>query len=308
MKKTKHELRVLDEAHGKNYALYNGDSFEVTPQLPPSSVDFALYSPPFANVYTYSDSMRDAGNCVDDAEFFAHYAFLLPEIFRILRPGRLTAVHCKDLVNYKGRDGAAGLRDFPGEIIRAHQRAGFTWHSKVVLWTDPVEEQRKTKAHGLLYKQLRADSSFSRQGLPEYLLLFRKWADDAGTDVEPVTHTKESFPLERWQRWASPVWFDWDRKRVLNAKLAREDNDERHMAPLSLDVVERAVQLWTNPGDVVFSPFAGVGSEGYGSLPLKRKFVGVELKASYFSQAKRFLEEVDVLRQGALFGAAGTAE
>lgn len=303
MKTTEHTINVLDEAHGKNWSLYQGDCVEIARQLPDACVDLAIYSPPFANVYTYSDSLRDMGNCENDGEFSEHYAFLVEELFRILRPGRLCAVHCKDLVNYKGRDGAAGLRDFPGDLIRLHKTFGFSWHSRIVIWKDPVIEQQRTKAHGLLYKQLRRDSSFSRQGLAEYVLLFRKWADDDNTGVEPVTHTTESFPLPQWQRWASPVWMDIDQTNVLNVQLAREDADEKHMAPLQLDVIERACTLWSNPGDVVFSPFAGIGSEGYGALKLGRKFLGTELKRSYYEQALGFLSEVDVERQPSLFGA-----
>ena len=296
-------IRCLNAAAGDGWALYNGDCVDVARQLPDASVGFALYSPPFSSLYTYSDSALDMGNCEDDAEFLAHYGFLVAELHRLLKPGRLVAVHCKDLVNYKSRDGMAGLRDFPGDLIRVHQRAGFAFHSRITIWKDPVVEQQRTKAHGLLYCQLRKDSTFSRQGLAEYVLVFRRWAAEGEEAlVEPVGHTHESFPLERWQRWASPVWMDVDQTRVLNVAAAREDRDEKHMCPLQLDVVERALALWSNAGDVVLSPFAGIGSEGWGALRVGRKFVGIELKESYFRQALRTLETAVETHQPDLFG------
>lgn len=285
-------IRCLNEAHGERWALYNADAVDLVRQLPARSVHLGLYSPPFANLYTYSDSALDMGNCVDDRAFLEHYGYLVRELHRVLVPGRLVVVHCKDLVNYKGRDGMAGLRDFPGDLIRVHQAAGFAFHSRVTIWKCPVTEQQRTKAHGLLYKTLRADSSFSRQGLAEYLLIFRRWAGEGEENfVEPVQHTKASFPLERWQKWASPVWMDIDQTNVLNVDAAREDRDEKHMCPLQLDLIERAVALWSNAGDVVLSPFAGVGSEGHGALLQGRRFVGVELKESYFKQATTNLEK-----------------
>lgn len=292
-------LTCLDSAHGSEWALYQGDCVEVARQLQNNSVDFGVYSPPFANLYTYSDSDRDMGNCVDDAEFFEHYRYLIAETYRVLRPGRLISVHCKDLVNYKGRDGMAGLRDFPGDIIRAHIDAGFAFHSRVTVWKSPVIEMQRTKAHGLLYKQLRADSSFSRQGLADYVLTFRKWANEGDKNfVKPVTQTTEGFPLAQWQEWASPVWMDIDQTCVLNAAIAREGGDEKHICPLQLDVIERCVRLWSNPGDVVLSPFAGIGSEGVVSLRAGRKFVGVELKGSYFQRARFNLEETRIQQMG----------
>lgn len=287
-------IRCLDEAHGARWSLYNADCVELARQLPERSVHFALYSPPFSNLYTYSDSLLDMGNCEDDRVFLDHYRFLVAELYRMLVPGRLVAVHCKELVNYKGRDGMAGLRDFPGDLIRVHQAAGFALHSRVTIWKCPVTEMQRTKAHGLLYKTLRADSTFSRQGLAEYLLLFRKWAGEGEENfVEAVRHTEETFPLDRWQRWASPVWMDIDQTHVLNVEQAREDRDEKHMCPLQLGVIERAVALWSNANDVVFSPFAGIGSEGHGALLQGRRFVGVELKASYFKQAVGYLARAE---------------
>jgi DNA modification methylase len=278
--------KVFEEAMGPGFALYNGDCAEVARALPDNSVGLAVYSPPFSSVYTYSGSERDMGNSGSDAEFIRHYSFLLKQLYRILRPGRLAAVHCKDLVNYANSSGRAGLRDFPGELIRAHERAGFTFHSRVTVWKCPVTEMQRTKAHGLLYKQLRTDSSFSRQGLAEYVLLFRKWAKE-GEEISPVTHTEADFPLDQWQEWASPVWMNIDQTNVLNVEQARSDRDEKHMCPLQLDLIERCVKLWSNPGDVVFSPFAGIGSEGYVALRAGRSFVGIELKPEYFKHAVR---------------------
>lgn len=288
------KIKALAAAAGDDWQLFQGDCVEVMRQLPPSSVDFAVYSPPFSNLYCYGDSERDMGNSVDDAQFLKHYRFMVDELYRVLRPGRLAAVHCKDLVNYKGRDGMAGLRDFPGDLIRVHMAAGFAYHSKVTIWKCPVTEMTRTKAHGLLYKQLRADSSFSRQGLAEYVITVRKWSDGGANDnelVQPVTHTREEFPLAQWQQWASPVWMDVDDMDVLNVRQARDSKDEKHMCPLALPIIERCVGLWSNPGDVVLSPFAGIGSEGWQALKMKRRFVGVELKDTYFAHARRNLEE-----------------
>lgn len=289
------QVNVLDEAHGMNWSAYQADCVDFAHQLPDNSVDISIYSPPFANLYIYSDSVADMGNCDDDAEFLEQYSYLIRELHRVTRPGRMSCVHCKNLVNYKGRDGMAGLRDFRGEIIRAHVDAGWAYHSEAVIWKDPVIEMQRTKAHGLLYKQLRADSTFSRQGMPEYLLMFRKWAKDEPDQeaVAPVTHTKTDFELDQWQRWASPVWMDIRQTNVLNIEAARESQDEKHICPLQLDVIERALVLWSNPGDTVFSPFMGIGSEGFQAIHYKRRFIGTELKASYFKQATAFLKRAE---------------
>jgi hypothetical protein len=212
-------VRCLNEAHGSTFAAYHGDCVDVVRQLPDQSIGFSVYSPPFSGLYIYNDSLADMGNCADDEEFLAHYRFLLTELYRVTKPGRLCAVHCKDLVYYKTQRGTAGLRDFPGMLIHEHTAAGFDFHSRITIWRDPVREMTKTKAHGLLYKQLRADSSFSRQGLPEYLVVFRKWAKE-GEEIDPVTHTVETFPLDQWQKFASPVWMDTRETNVLNAEAA----------------------------------------------------------------------------------------
>ncbi len=285
------KLEVINQAIGKNFALYNGDCVEVIQSIPSNSVHLPIFSPPFSNLYIYSDSYRDMGNCKNDEEFFQNFDYLIPELFRVTVPGRLCAVHCKQLVNYKGRDGASGLRDFRGEIIRHFEKFGWVYHSEVCIWKDPVVEMQRTKSHGLLYKQLRKDSSYSRQGLPDYLLLFRKWTEEG--DAEPVTHTTEDFKLEMWQRYASPVWFDIRQTNVLNIALAREDADEKHICPLQLDVIERALQLWTNPNDIVFTPFAGIGSEAYQAVKMGRRAIGIELKESYFQQAVNNLQVLE---------------
>lgn len=284
--------QIIDEKHGENWAVYNADCVSFTQSMPENSIDFSIYSPPFANLYIYSDSVADMGNCADDDEFFEQYAFLVRELYRILRPGRCVSVHCKNLVNYKGRDGMAGMRDFRGDIIRCHTAAGFAYHSEVTIWKDPVIEMQRTKAHGLLYKQLRTDSTFSRQGMAEYILTFRKWAGESDEClVKPVTHTKTDFELDQWQQWASPVWMDIRQTHVLNVKAARDPSDEKHICPLQLDVIERCLVLWSNPGDVVFSPFTGIGSEGVMSIRRGRKFIGTELKPSYWKQACGYIEQ-----------------
>jgi len=284
--------------------MYHGDAVEVVRQMPDYSVDLCLFSPPFANVYTYSDSDRDMGNVEDEADFIEGYRYLARELYRVTRPGRVAAVHCKQTIRYTGAHGRAGWHDFRGDLIRVHEQEGWRYASEFVLWTDPVVEQRKTNNQRLLYCQVRKDSTFSGAGMPEYLLIFRKWAEDGDEEevVVPVPHTREEFTLEQWQRWASPVWMNVQHTKTLNVRAARDDKDEKHMCPLSLDVIERACVMYSNPGEVVLSPFAGVGSEGVGSLRLGRKFVGVELKSSYFRRACVNLTEECAAGQQGLFG------
>lgn len=278
-------------ASSDRWTLINGDCVSVARTLEANSIDLSVFSPPFSNLYIYSDRQEDMGNASDHEEFFQHFRFLIDELLRITVPGRICAVHCKDLPLYKARDGAAGLFDFPGRTIREFEAAGWVFHSRVTIWKDLVIEMQRTKNHGLLYKQLRKDSSASRQGMADYVLAFRKWdgLDDSSKPPKPVEHTREGFSLDQWQRWASPVWDDIQQTRVLRYTQARDDEDERHICPLQLEVIERCVQLWSNPGDLVFSPFAGIGSEGFESLRLGRRFIGTELKPSYWKVGVRNL-------------------
>lgn len=274
---------------GKTWQANLTDCVPFAEAMTEASIGFSVYSPPFANLYTYSDRMEDMGNCADDDEFMEHYGFIVGSIFRATMPGRLSVVHCIDLPSFKWKHGEVGLRDFPGAIIRAHTDAGFVYHSRITIWKDPVVEMQRTKSMGLLWKQLRKDSTMSRAGLPDYLLAFRK----PGTNNDPVTHTPDEFPVEQWQRWASPVWMDVNQTRTLNVHAAREAADEKHICPLQLDVIERALVLWSNRGDTVFSPFMGIGSEGVCSVRLGRKFIGTELKESYWKQACGFLRQAE---------------
>jgi DNA modification methylase len=298
-------LPVLDHRLGQNFALYNADCVEVLHSLPSASVGFSIYSPPFSQLFVYSASERDMGNVGDDEEFFRLYRNVVREKFRLTKPGRLTAVHCSDLPRTKAAFGFVGLYDFPSEICRVHEEEGWTYHSRVTIWKDPVVEMQRTKALGLLHKQLLKDATRSRQGLPDYLLVFRKTPKDE-TEADRVGHDAANLPVDIWQKWASPVWMDINQTNVLNVAAARENKDEKHLCPLQLDVIERAIRLWSNPGDVVLSPFAGIGSEGVVALRCGRKFVGAELKASYFGQAARFLDLAE--RSGAdLFGTPAEA-
>ena len=235
------------------------------------------------------------GNSANLDEFGQHYKFFAAELHRVTRPGRLCAVHCSDIPRKKMVEGVVGLRDFPGEIIRWHEACGWTYHSRVTIWRDPVVEMQRTKALGLLYKQLKKDSCRSRMGMADYILVFRK----EGENDRPVMQKPKHFPLDQWQKWASPVWDDIDQTKTLNVRIARGDKDEKHLCPLQLDVIERCLVMWSREGDTVFSPFAGVGSEGVVSLQHRRKFLGVELKGSYFASAVANLEHEE--GQGWLF-------
>jgi DNA modification methylase len=262
------------------YAMYHGDCIDVLRGLPTGSVDYSVFSPPFSSLYTYSNSPRDIGNVRDDAEFFAHFGYVIDELGRVIRPGRLVSMHCMLLPTSKERDGYIGLRDFRGDLIRAFQAKGWVFHSEVVIWKDPVTSMQRTKALGLLHKTVRNNSSMSRQGIPDYVITMR---DPRDTDVR-VTHGEE-YPVSLWQQVASPVWMDINPSDTLQYRSAREHEDERHIAPLQLEVIRRCIRLWTNPGENVLSPFAGIGSEGYVALQEGRRFVGAELKASYYRQA-----------------------
>lgn len=295
--------KVLGQTVTDEFALYHGDCIDVLRGMPESSVHYSVFSPPFASLYTYTNSPRDIGNVKSHAEFFEHMRYLVPELYRVTKPGRLLSFHCMDLPTSKSRDGFIGLTDFRGDLIRAFRDAGWILHSQVCIWKDPVTAMQRTKAIGLLWKQLKKDSCLSRQGIPDYLVTMRK----AGDNLEPVAHTVEDFPVELWQRYASPVWMDINPSDTLQYMSAREDADERHICPLQLEVIRRALKMWSNPGDTVLSPFAGIGSEGHVALTEGRRFVGAELKESYYRQAARNLLEAaqSTRKQQSLF-ASGT--
>jgi hypothetical protein len=297
-------MNVIDQAFSERFALYNGDCVEVVSSLPDNSIDYIIYSPPFASLYTYSNSERDMGNAKSLDEFAKHYAFLSKELFRVLKPGRLLSFHCMLLPASKTHDGFIGLKDFRGDLIRTHIADGLHHHSEVVIWKDPVTAMQRTKALGLLHKQILKDSCMSRQGIPDYLITMRKPGVNAQPVAGPFVEYVGEDRLQRtgdpvrdsiniWQNYASPVWMDINPSETLQRESAREEKDERHICPLQLQVIERALQLWTNPGDTVLSPFAGIGSEGYVALKTKRKFVGVELKESYFRQARANLKAAE---------------
>lgn len=283
------EVRGMEEAaeitikaeQGEGWKMILGDCVNEVSALPSDSIDYSIFSPPFASLYTYSNSERDMGNCRSHADFYDHFRFLIKELFRVLKPGRLLSFHCMNLPMTKERDGAIGIWDFRGELIRMFSEASFIYHSEVCIWKDPVTAMQRTKAIGLLYKQLRKDSCISRQGIADYLVTMRK----PGDNPEPVTKTHEGFPVSLWQRYASPVWMDINPSDTLQKESAREHEDERHICPLQLEVIERAIELWTNPNDLVLSPFAGIGSEGYMAIQAGRQFLGIELKESYWKQA-----------------------
>lgn len=297
---------ILNQIAGDSFHIYNGDCCEVATGMPHDCVGFSIFSPPFASLYTYSDSERDMGNCRSDSEFFQHFKFLITELLRVTQPGRCCSVHCMDLPTSKERDGHIGIRDFSGDIIRAFVDAGWIYHSRVTIWKDPVTAMQRTKAIGLLHKQLKKDSCISRQGIADYVVTFRK----PGTNANPVSGELDYFAgdqstfqntgnlsIDVWQRYASPVWMDINPSRTLQKQSARDEKDERHICPLQLDVIERCVQLWSNPGDVVFSPFAGIGSEGYVAVEKGRRFIGIELKPSYFKQSCLNLKAAENVRQ-----------
>lgn len=277
-------MDILDQSVTDRYAIYHGDCVDVLRGLPDASIDYSVFSPPFSSLYTYSNSPRDMGNVRDDEEFFAHFGYLIAELRRVIKPGHLVSFHCMDLPTSKERHGYIGLRDFSGDLIRAFESHGWIYASKVTIWKDPVTAMQRTKALGLLHKTIRNNATMSRQGIPDYVITMR----DPREVVERVTHGEE-YPVSLWQNIASPVWMDINQSDTLQYRSAREHEDERHIAPLQLEVIRRCIRLWTNPGDVVLSPFAGIGSEGYVALQEARRFVGAELKESYYRQAVRNL-------------------
>jgi DNA modification methylase/superfamily II DNA or RNA helicase len=275
------------DIHGDGWDMLLGDCVERLKTFDDETFDFSVFSPPFASLYTYSNSDRDMGNCKTESEFMEHFGFMLRELYRVMKPGRLVSFHCMNIQTSKTRDGYIGISDFRGDLIRAFQDVGFIYASEVTIWKDPVTAMQRTKALGLLNKQKNKDSSMSRQGIPDYLVTMRK----PGENQSPISHTNAEFPIAVWQKYASPVWMDINPSKTLQYLAARENGDERHICPLQLDVIERAIKLWTNPGDLVLSPFAGIGSEGYVSIKDGRRFVGIELKKSYFDLACKNLDE-----------------
>lgn len=282
-------MKVIDQVQGEGFVVYNGDCVDVVRGLPDNSIHYSVFSPPFASLYTYSNSDRDMGNCRSHSEFYGHFGFLVTELLRVVKPGRLLSFHCMNIQTSKSRDGYIGITDFRGLLIKMFQDAGWIFHSEVCIWKDPVTAMQRTKALGLLHKQIRKDSAMSRQGIPDFLVTMRK----PGTNPEPIAHTAEEFPVALWQRYASPVWMDINPSDTLQYRSAREEKDERHICPLQLQVIRRGIELWTNPGDVVLSPFGGIGSEGYVALQEGRRAVLVELKRSYYEQAVRNLRAVE---------------
>ena len=268
-------------------ALYQGDCVQLIQDLPDESVGFSIFSPPFSDLYTCSDAVEDMSNCKDYNEFFIAFDLIVKNLYRVLKQGRLVAVHCMDLPIQKGKEGYIGLRDFSGMILKSFNDAGFIYHSRVTIWKNPVTEMQRTKALGLLHKQLGKDSAMSRVGIPDYLMVFRK----EGEHNDPV-HC--NINVDTWQQWASPVWMDIDYSDTLNKMNAREDRDERHICPLQLPTIKRAVSLWSNPGDIVLTPFLGIGSEVYQSILLGRKGIGFELKESYFKEAVKNVKQAEL--------------
>lgn len=313
--------KVVDQVITDEYSIYNADCIEGIKGIPDNSIGFSVYSPPFASLFVYSNSDRDLGNSNSDDEFAFHYRYLIKEHMRTMMPGRIVAVHCMNLPTTKGRDGFVGLRDFRGEIIRAFVEEGFIFHSEVVIWKDPVVAMQRTKAVGLLHKTIEKDSSQSRMGIPDTLVMFRKPGDNpepisgrlkleeyAGTEPPNVAHDAFNGEVDRWnsiniwQRYASPVWFDINQSNTLQFRNARDDDDERHICPLQLDVISRCIQLWSNPGDIVLTPFLGIGSEVYTAVKMGRKGIGFELKPSYFAAAKKNVQAaIEERKQGDMF-------
>lgn len=282
----------------------HGDCVEEVAKLPTDSIDFSIFSPPFAELYVYSDDIRDMGNCKDYDEFFVHFQFLVKELARVVKSGRLVAVHCMDLPAMKGKDGYIGLKDFSGMLIQSFQKEGFIYHDRITIWKSPVVEMTRTKSIGLLHKTIKKDSSMSRTGIPDYILVFR----NAGDNLVPITHQdtdekQENYlPVSLWQKYAEPVWYDINYSDTLQYTSARDEKDEKHICPLQLETIRRCLHLWSNEGETVLSPFGGIGSEGHESLRLKRNFIGIELKPSYYNQMQRNLQRmIDDLNQTTLF-------
>ena len=277
---------VIDQAHGDGWSLYNGDSVEVLPGLPAHSIDLAVFSPPFSLLYTYSATDRDLGNSATDDQFWQHFGFISAELRRVMRPGRNVCVHVAQIPSQKARDGVIGLKDFRGDTIRHFQSAGFTYHGEVTIDKDPQAQAIRTKSKGLLFTQMHKDSVWSRPALADYILIFRA----PGENAVPV---KPDITNNEWIEWARPIWYGIRETDTLNVRAGREDADERHICPLQLGTIERCVRLWSNKGETVMSPFAGIGSEGFVSVKQGRRFVGVELKPAYWRAGVRNLRRAE---------------
>ena len=279
-------MAVVDQAFGNAWTLYCGDSAEVLADMPDHSVDLSIYSPPFSSLYTYSATERDLGNSRTDAEFFEHYGFIIEQMLRVTKPGRLSAVHVAQVPLLKERDGVIGLKDFRGDVIRAHTAAGWIYHGEVCIDKDPQAQAIRTKSKGLLFVQMHKDSSWSRPALGDYILLFRAPGENA-VPIHPDLTNNE------WIEFARPIWYGIRESDTLNILPARSTEDERHIAPLQLGTIERCVRLWSNPDETVLSPFAGIGSEGYEAVRLGRRFVGIELKSEYWRVGVNNLRNVE---------------
>lgn len=308
IKNVTNDIKCLDQVVTDKYAIYNGDSCELIRAIEGDSIDFGIHSPPFEGLYRFSAFDRDISNN-DGPQFWEHYAFLISELLRVTKPGRLHSVHVMQLPTSKIRNGFIGMRDFRGEVVRAYEDAGWLFHSEVCIWKDPVVAQQRTKSIRLLHKQITKDSTISGQGLADYILTFRKPGENAdavdgmfdqyyGSDDpssvdsrvlagRSAEDAKKWYSIEVWQRYASPIWMDIRQTRTLQYRGGRDEKDEQHISPLQLDVIERCIELWSNPGDIVLTPFLGIGSEVYGAVDAGRKGIGFELKPSYFSQAVR---------------------
>ena len=277
---------VTDDAYGEQFHLMLGDSCERLAEVDDNSVDLSIYSPPFASLFTYSPSERDLGNSKDRGQFLEHYRFIVDHLLRITKPGRLAVVHCQQLSTTKATHGVVGLTDFRGDLIRAHTAAGWIFHGEVTIDKDPQAQAIRTKAHALMFQTLNRDSASSRPAMADYLLLFRK----PGENALPI---KPECDNETWIQWARPVWYGSKETNTLNTGVARDDADERHICPLQLDLIDRCIRLWSNRGETVLSPFAGIGSEGFEAVRLGRRFVGCELKPSYWRTAVTNLERAE---------------
>lgn len=305
------DIKAINQEITDQYAIYEGDSCEIMPAIPDNTVGFSIHSPPFEGLYKFSNSDRDVSNSEGEA-FYKHYGFIIDNLLRITKPGRIAAVHCMQLPTSITRDGFIGMRDFRGEVIREFVNRGWIFHSEVCIWKDPVVAQQRTKSIRLLHKQMEKDSTISGQCLADYIVSFRKPGKNdepvagklefyigEGNAPEPVEsrikrqsreEAERWYSIEVWQRYASPVWTDINQSRTLQYRSARDEKDEQHISPLQLDVIERCIHLWSNPNDIVFTPFMGIGSEVYGAVEMGRKGMGIELKPSYFRQAVKNLE------------------